>query len=425
MDDRLTPPGYMPRVADREVESALRASPAVVIEGPRSCGKTWTGRRFARSEVPFDAVFENRLAAQVSPRELLEGPVPRLLDEWQLAPDVWNAMRRACDDRAQKGQFILTGSADPPDDTTRHSGAGRIIRVRMRPMTLFESGESNGSIRLSGLLASERSSAPASDLRLPDIVDLACRGGWPGLLRDSPAVAQRQLRGYLDEISRTDISRVDGIARDPAGVRRLLASLGRNTATGATFKTLGEDSGGNGETLHAETVKSYLAALARLFVAEELRAWRPHLRSRAELRLRPKRCFVDPSLAVAALRTNPEQLMRDLSFFGLLFESMVLRDLSVYAQANDWALSHYRDSSGLEVDVILTSLDHGQWAAVEVKLGGDELIERGVRSLRRLRDRVDTERMGEPIKLMVVTAGGYGFEFPDGIAVVPITALGP
>ena len=316
MADHLTPPGYMPRVADGEVERSLRASSAVVIEGPRACGKTWTGRRFARSEVPFDAVFENRLAAQVSPRELLEGPVPRLLDEWQLAPDVWNAMRRACDDRAEKGQFILTGSADPPDDATRHSGAGRIIRVRMRPMTLFESGESSGSIPLSGLLASERSSAPASDLRLPDIVDLACRGGWPGLLRDSPAVAQRQLRGYLDEISRTDISRVDGIVRDPAGVRRLLASLGRNTATDVAFKTLGENAGGNGGTLHTETVKSYLAALARLFVVEELRAWKPHLRSRAELRLRPKRCFVDPSLAVAALRSNSEQLMRDLSFFG-------------------------------------------------------------------------------------------------------------
>ena len=316
MADHLTPPGYMPRVADGEVERSLRASSAVVIEGPRACGKTWTGRRFARSEVPFDAVFENRLAAQVSPRELLEGPVPRLLDEWQLAPDVWNAMRRACDDRAEKGQFILTGSADPPDDATRHAGAGRIIRVRMRPVTLFESGESSGSIPLSGLLASERSSAPASDLRLPDIVDLACRGGWPGLLRDSPAVAQRQLRGYLDEISRTDISRVDGIVRDPAGVRRLLASLGRNTATDVAFKTLGENAGGNGGTLHTETVKSHLAALARLFVVEELRAWKPHLRSRAELRLRPKRCFVDPSLAVAALRSNSEQLMRDLSFFG-------------------------------------------------------------------------------------------------------------
>lgn len=415
----------MPRIADREVERALRASPAVVIEGPRACGKTWTGRRHARSEVPFDAVFENRLAAQIAPRELLDGPVPRLLDEWQLAPGVWDAMRRACDDRGRKGQFILTGSADPPDDDTRHSGAGRIIRVRMRPMSLFESGESSGSVSLGGLLASGSASAPPSALKLPDVADLACRGGWPGLLGDEPAAAQLQLRGYLDEISRTDISRVDGIARDPAGVRRLLASVGRNVATQATLKTLGADIAGGAQTLHPQTVKSYLDALARLFVTEELPAWRPHLRSRAELRRAPKHYFADPSLAVAALRSNPHRLMGELSYFGLLFESLVLRDLAVYARANDWELSHYRDSSGLEVDVILTSLDYRRWAAVEVKLGGAEPVEQAVRSLRRLRERIDTERMGDPAKLIVVTAGGPGFEYPDGTAVVPITALGP
>lgn len=425
MADRLTPAGYRSRVVDAEVDGALRASPAVVIEGPRACGKTWTGRRHARSEVPFDAVFENRLAAQISPRELLEGPVPRLLDEWQLAPDVWDAMRRACDDRGGKGQFILTGSANPPDDATRHTGTGRVIRVRMRPMSLFESGESSGNVSLRSLLASEPCSAPAPGLTLPDIIGLTCRGGWPGLLSDSPGVAQRQLRSYLDETSRTDISRVDGVARDPAGVRRLLASLGRNTSTDVTLKTLGGDAGGNGQTLHPQTVRSYLAALSRLFVVDELPGWRPHLRSRAELRRTPKRYFTDPSLAVAALRTNQEQLMGELSFFGLLFESLVLRDLRIYAQANDWELSHYHDSSGLEVDLILTSMDDRKWAAAEVKLGGDRLIEEGVKSLRSLRDRVDINQMGDPAKLMVITAGGYAFEYPDGIAVVPITTLGP
>ena len=424
MADLLTPSGYMPRIADREVERALRASPAVVIEGPRACGKTWTGRRHSRSEVPFDAAFENRLAAQIAPRELLDGPVPRLLDEWQLAPGVWDAMRRACDDRGRKGQFILTGSADPPDDATRHSGAGRVVRVRMRPMSLFESGESSGSVSLRGLLASEPASGPAPPLELADIADLACRGGWPGLLGDEPAAAQRLLRGYLDEISRTDISRVDGVSRDPAGVRRLLASVGRNVGTEATFKTLGADIGG-AQTLHPQTVKSHLDALTRLFVTEELPAWRPHLRSRAELRRAPKRYFADPSLAVAALRANPDRLMGELSYFGLLFESLVLRDLAVYARANDWELSHYRDSSGLEVDVILTSLDYRQWAAVEVKLGGAEPVEQAVGSLRRLRDRIDTAQMGDPSKLIVITAGGPAFEYPDGTAVVPITALGP
>lgn len=424
LPDLLTPSGYMPRVADAEMGEALDASPAVLVEGPRACGKTWIGRRHARSEVPFDAVYENRLAAQIAPMELLEGPVPRLLDEWQLAPGVWDAMRRACDDRGRKGQFILTGSADPPDDATRHTGTGRIIRVRMRPMTLFESGESSGSVSLSGLLDRGRASAPASALRLPDIADLACRGGWPGLLGDAPEIAQRQLRAYLDEVSRTDITRVDGVARDPAGVRRLMASLGRNVCTLATLKTLGADIGGE-ETLHPQTVKSYLGALARLFVVEELPAWRPHLRSRAELRRSPKRYFADPSLAVAALRSNRERLLGELSYFGLLFESLALRDLAVYARAGGWELSHYRDSSGLEVDVILTSLDYSQWAAAEVKLGGTEQVESAARSLRRLRERVDTARAGEPAKMMVVTAGGPAFEYPDGIAVVPVTSLGP
>ncbi|MDE0269177.1 MAG: DUF4143 domain-containing protein [Acidimicrobiaceae bacterium] len=425
MMDRLTPPGYMTRIADREVGRALRASPAVLIEGPRACGKTWTGRRHASSEVPFDSVFEHRLTAQIAPEQVLEGAVPRLLDEWQLAPDVWNAMRRACDDRGRKGQFILTGSADPPDDTTRHTGTGRIIRVQMKPMSLFESGDSNNHVSLGELLVSGCVSASVPPLDLPDLVDLACRGGWPGLLNDPPNIAQRQLRAYLDEISRTDISRVDGITRDPAGVRRLLASLGRNVSTQVTLKTLGADVSGSDETLHPQTVKSYLSALSRLFVVEDLPAWRPHLRSRAELRRTPKRYFVDPSLAVAALRSNRNRLMNELSYFGLLFESLVLRDLSIYARANDWELSHYRDNSGLEVDIILTSLDHNKWAAAEVKLGGTHLIEQGVESLRHLRDRVDTKRMGEPSKLMVITAGGYSFEHPDGVAVVPITVLGP
>jgi len=425
VDDLLTPSGYMPRVADREVEQALRASSAVLIEGPRACGQTWTGRRHARSEVPFDSVFDHRLTAQVAPMEVLEGPVPRLLDEWQLAPDVWNAMRRACDDRRRKGQFILTGSADPPDAATRHTGTGRIVRVRMRPMSLYESGESSGRISLGALLAGGTSSAPESPGDLRDLVAVACRGGWPGLLDDSPEDAQRQLRAYLEEICRTDISRIDGVGRDPAGVRRMLASLGRNIATEATLGTLGADLAGGDETLHPTTVKNYLSALSRLFVVEQLPAWRPHLRSRAALRSTPKRFLADPSLAVASLRSNAAQLMAELSYFGLVFESLVWRDLCIYAQANGWELSHYRDSAGLEVDLIVTRLDYRGWAAVEVKLGGAALVEQGVAALRKLRERVDSDRMGEPRKLVVITAGGYGFEYPDGVAVVPVTALGP
>ena len=407
------------------MSETLQASPAVLLDGPRASGKTWTGKRFARSEALLDTLPGARLAASVDPAGLLDGAVPRLLDEWQQVPGIWNPMRRACDDRAQMGQFILTGSANPPDEITRHSGAGRVARVRTRPMSLFESGESDGSVSLTAMLDGAPCRPTRPGVPIADMVDLVCRGGWPRIASATPAAAQRYLRNYLDDISRADIASVDDVKRDPVGVRRVLASLGRNVSTKASYATIANDASGDREVpVHPRTVKSYMQALERLFVVEDLPAWQPHLRSRIALRTTPTRHLVCPSLAVAALRTNSARLRADLEFFGLLFESLVVRDLRIYSQLEGCQLSHYRDEYGLEVDVILERAD-GEWAAFEVKLGSDDGVAEAVESLRSLRERIDTARMGNPVKLAVITATGVGAELPDGIAVIPITALGP
>ena len=423
--DDITPEGYVPRVVDAEMRRALATMPAVVVEGPRACGKTWTGRRFASSAVYLDDRVSAALDAGMDPASILDGAPPRLLDEWQLAPGIWNPMRRACDARGARGRFILTGSADPPDDITRHSGAGRIIRVRMRPMSLYESGESDGAVSLGALLDGEACPAADAGPTLGDVLGLACRGGWPQLRDADPVTAADASRAYLDEISRTDVSRVDGTERDPVRVGRLLGSLARNVATEVRHTVLAADTATAGEApLERRTVAGYLAALARLFVVEEVPAWRPHLASRAQARRSPKIHLVDPSLTAAALGTDVDGLMRDLGFAGRLFESMAIRDLQVYARANRCSLSHYRDSDNLEVDLVIERPD-ATWAAAEVKLGGTAAIDRGARTLLRLRDKLDRAKNGDPARLMVITAGGYAYERPDKVCVVPITALGP
>ena len=424
MEELLTPAGYRPRLVDTEMQAALAASPAVLIEGPRACGKTWTGKRFARSEALLDTTAGALLAANMRPAVLLEGPVPRLLDEWQLAPEIWNPMRRACDDRGAAGQFILTGSANPPDDVTRHSGAGRVLRVRMRPMSLLESGLSDGAVSLAELFGNDKYTVGDRGLALDDVMAAACRGGWPRLMHAELPAALRASRGYLDEISRTDISRVDGVDRNPTAVRKLLSSLGRNISSEASFATLAKDTADEEGLVNRRTVSSYMAALKRLFVVEDLRAWKPHITSRAQLRGAPKRHLADPSLAVAALDLTLDVVMRDRIYAGLLFESLVVRDLRVYGQANNLDLSHYRDSDGLEVDVIIKHPD-GRWIATEIKLGSAHGIKEGVRSLHRLRSKVDPDRSGPPSRLVIITASGYGFEHPDGVSIIPITALGP
>ena len=416
---------YRPRLADRELLERLAAASAVLIEGPKACGKTATARRIARSEVFLDIDHNARQAAAIDPDMILAGDAPRLLDEWQFVPEIWNHVRRAADLQPGKGKFILTGSAAPTDDLVRHSGAGRIARLRMRTLSLFEQGHASGDVSLGALLSGAPEAAADPGLTVPDIVELICRGGWPGTLDNSLDQAMRFVRDYIDELRRTDVERTVGVRHNPNRVLRLMQSLARNTATEARLTTLAKDVAGSGEIVQERTISDYMDALRRLFVIEELPPFSPHLRSRARLRRAAKQHFSDPSITVAATRANPQQLRSDFNYLGLLFESLVVRDLRVHAAIHDAELSHYRDNTGLEVDAIIQTAA-GVWLPVEVKLGSTAaIIDEAAATLLKFKDRVDASRMGEPPSLLVVTATGYAYRRPDGVTVTPIGALGP
>lgn len=414
---------YQPRVVDEELARRLRTTGAVVIEGARACGKTATAEQASASAVYLDVDQSARQAMTIDPSLVLEGATPRLLDEWQTQPVLWNHVRRAVDTRGAPGQFILTGSAVPADDLAMHTGAMRITRLRMRPMSLHESGHGTAAVSLGALLEGEPVRAPDPGLSLAALATRVAVGGWPGLRDRDPDDALLAVRGYLDEIARSDLTRVDGVRRDPAKVHLLLRSLARNAATMAAATVLAADTSGGDRPLHDDTVREHLVALERLMVVEDQPAWAPHLRSKSVLRSAPKRHFVDPSLAVAALGSSPAGLLADLRLFGFLFESLVVRDLRVYAQAQDAMVSHYRDNTGLEVDAVVQRRD-GRWAALEVKLGVGA-IDEAAATLKRFRDRVDAAATGACAALVVVTGGGLGYLRPDGVAVVPIASLGP
>ena len=419
----LVPAGYRPRVVDGEMQRGLRAAGCVVIEGPRACGKTWTGLRFAASAVRLDTDIDVRTLGAIEPAALLGGARPRLLDEWQMVPMVWNHVRHACDATSRRGLFILAGSAQPADDVTRHTGAGRVRRIRMRPMTLYESGDSSGEVSLAGLLDREPASAARPAGGLADVAALICRGGWPGQLDLPLGEVQENLRGYLAEVARTDVDRLEGAAsRNPDGIERLLRSLARNTATEARDTTLAADV--EPEPLHRHSVRAYTAALRRLFVLEEQPAWSVRLRSRAALRRSPKRHLADPSLAAAALGADPDRLVSEPATLGVLFESLVVRDLRVLAQPLGGRVHHLRDAAGQEVDAVVECPD-GRWLAAEIKLGGTEAIDTAASSLLRLAAKLHDERLERRGALVVITAVGYGYTRPDGVSVVPITTLGP
>jgi uncharacterized protein len=414
---------YTPRIVDSELRAHLAALGGVVIEGPKACGKTATASQVAASEIRLDVDESARRAVELDPRLVLAGATPRLIDEWQLEPGIWNHVRRAIDDRGEPGQFVLTGSAVPTDDVTRHSGAGRISRLRMRPMSLFESGHSTGAMSLARVLAGEPVGSPDIDFGVAEIAERVAVGGWPGVQAREPDAALRTVRAYVDEVRRLDVDRLDGGQRDPERVGRMLRSLARNVATYASLSTIAHDTGADGDPIRRETVADYLEAVTRLMVVEDQPAWQPHLRSKAALRSGPKRHFADPSLAVAALRATPDDLLADLELLGFLFESLVVRDLRVYAQAADADVLQYRDSNGLEVDAIVRR-PGGPWAAFEVTLGGRQ-IDQAAKALLRFAERVDTSRTGEPAALGVIVGSGYGYTRPDGISVIPIGALGP
>ena len=417
------PVTYLPRIVDAELAELLEAAGAVLVEGPRATGKTATAARAAASEVLLDVDGNARRMIGADPAAVLDGGTPRLIDEWQLEPAIWNHVRREIDWRGAPGQFILTGSAVPADDVARHTGAGRFVRLRMRPLSLYESGRSSGEISLRRLLDGAEQRAPQSALSIAEVAELVCAGGWPGHAGKALPGMLRVNRGYLDDVCRTDVSRASGKTRDPVKVGRLLRSLARKVATPVSLSTLAADVGEEGRDLKADTAAEYLDALERLMVVENQPAWSPHLRSRTTLRQTAVRHFVDPSLAVAALRATPTRLTADLEFLGLLFESLVVRDLRVHAQAADAQVFHYREKDGLEVDAVVEAAD-GRWAAFEIKLG-ERWVDDGAKSLRRLARRLEGSDHGKPSALAVIVPTGYGYVRPGEVGVIPIGALGP
>ncbi len=414
---------YRRRVVDAELADRLEAVGAIVIEGPKACGKTATARQVAASEVLLDVDAQARLAADAAPGLVLAGATPRLIDEWQVEPRIWDHVRRAVDDRSAPGQFILTGSSVPPDDVTRHSGAGRLTRLRMRPMSLHESGRGSGTVSLAALMRGEPPSAADSGLTVEELAEEIALGGWPGFRGLTTRQGLSAVRDYLSEVQRVDVGRVDGRRRDPDRVMRLTRSLARNVATYAAATTLASDTGGAAGPLKDDTVRDYLKALERLMIVEDQAAWAPRMRSRTALRSAAKRHFVDPSLAVAALDATPDRLLGDLESLGFLFESLVVRDLRIYAQANDARVLQFRDAAGLEVDAVVESRAGG-WMAFEVKLGQRQ-IDAAAQALTRFAAKVDTQHIGPPTTLGVIVATGYAYQRPDGVAVIPVGALCP
>jgi len=409
---------YVPRIVDAELFAALKRAGAVLIEGPRACGKTETALQIANSVVRIDREpgFVDLLG--IDPQLGLQGEVPRLFDEWQLAPQLWNIVRGEVDARRQKGQFILTGSTAPALDVKRHTGAGRFARLKMRTMTLSETGHSTNETSFVDLLAgdSPRTTDPGFSYR--DLVTRIVVGGWPGFQDLDAAQASLNLRDYLDTVAEVDLQEVDSVQRDPVRIRRLLSALARSTASEVTLATLAKDE----TSLSRDTVRDYLAALQRIFIIEDQPAWSAHLRSSATLRQEPKRHFVDPSLAVAALGASEDALLKDPRFTGQLFESLVVQQLRVFSQAVSGTVSHARDSQGRELDAVVT-LPDGTWSAFEIKLGHDPaVVDAAAAGLLKFAGQVADN---QPTSLTVVVSSGPSYRRPDGVNVVAIGTLGP
>jgi uncharacterized protein len=415
---------YMRRICDTELLLALQSVGAVLIEGAKWCGKTSTANNASQSVLYMedpDNAFSNKMLADTKPSLLLEGATPRLIDEWQVAPVLWDAVRYEVDKRQLPGQFILTGSSVPADNVTAHTGTGRISRLTMRPMSLYESLESTGTISLKELFSGNTDIEGVSDLSIEQIAFMICRGGWPASHKLHDKASLRMAIDYVDAIIHYDISRVDNVEKNPERVRLLMRSLARNVCTLASHQTIKDDMEANDTTLSDKTISYYTNSLRRIFVIEDLPAWSPSLRSKTAIRSSPKRHFVDPSIATASMRINPEGVIADFQYFGFLFEALCTRDIRIYAQANDGDVFHYRDKSGLETDLIIRLRD-GRWAAVEVKLGNKQ-IEEATENLLKLKTKINETKMGEPAFMMVLTGGKYAYRTKDGILIVPIGCL--
>lgn len=420
---------YRPRIVDSILDFKLRSKGAVIIEGPKWVGKTTTAKQFAKSVVEFGdnrSQDQDIILASVDLARVIEGETPRLFDEWQEVPALWDALRYEIDRRNEVGQFILTGSSIKTPkgvsiDTRKHTGTGRFSYLMMRPMSLYESGESNGAISLSRLFKSPPNIFAENSLELDDIIFLACRGGWPFATFLEGEYALAQAKDYYDSIIKEDISRVDGKKRDQRIVRKLLRAYARVQAQGYSIDALSKDVG----DVDPRTIAEYLNALKRIYVVEDVEAWNPNLRSKTAVRTSDTRYFVDPSIAVAALGAGTKDMMNDLKTFGFIFETMCIRDLRVYASALDGEVCHYRDKNGLECDAVIHLRD-GKYGLIEIKLGGKDLVEDGVKKLKTLQNNIDTDKMGAPSFCAVVTGlGKYAYRRPDGVFVLPIGCLKP
>lgn len=414
---------YIERIIEKDLIDKMTASGAVLIKGPKSCGKTVTAKQYAKSVLEMDRDKQVPVIMATNPRLLLIGDTPRLIDEWQEQPEIWNYIRHEVDNRKTKGQFILTGSANPNDDVKLHSGAGRFTVVQMDTMTWQELGYSTGLVKVSELLQGTLSDFFAEGVSLDFIIDKMLIGGWPTLLNQSQKNAKQLNSGYIDLLCEVDMSRVTGVKRDPRKVRSLLRSIARNTATLVDNKTLEQDvKTSDRNELSRNTIAEYLDALTRLMILYEQPAFNPHIRSSASLRKAPKRHLCDTSLATAVLGLDEEALMRDLNYTGFLFESLATHELNVYAKANDAHVFHYLDSYGLEVDAIVQKRN-GDYAAFEIKLGVG-YIEAAAENLKKFTNNIDTAKMELPKSLNIITGTGMSYRRPDGINVISLASLG-
>ncbi len=419
---------YRKRIADTILSRKLEGKGAVLIEGPKWCGKTTTAEQLAASILYMDdpeKKEQNITMSELNPKRLLKGDTPRLIDEWQLAPKLWDAIRFEVDHRDDLGQFILTGSAVPADSKEiTHSGTGRFAWFTMRPMSLYESGESTGEISLNDLFEGKTDIDGDSNISIDRLAFLVCRGGWPQAVDMRDEIALDQAMDYYDAVVRSDINRADNVQKNPERVRRLMRSYARNQGSQVPNTVIAQDIAANDEAqMNEETVASYLNALRKIFVVEDMPAWNPNLRSKTAIRTSDTRYYIDPSIAAAALGIGPNDLINDLNTFGFLFETLCVRDLRVYADALNGEVCHYRDRDGQECDAVI-HLRNGKYGLVEIKLGGDKLIEEGAESLKAMQAKIDTDRMNEPAFLMVLTGiGDYAYRRHDGVYVIPIGCL--
>ena len=420
---------YLPRITDKLLDERLKAKGAILIEGPKWCGKTTSAKEFAKSFIAMDEpdkTKQYKQMAELNPSVLLEGETPRLVDEWQLAPNLWNAVRYEVDKRDDFGQFILTGSAVPAEfDASMHSGTGRISRLYMRTMSLYESKDSDGAVSLSDLFDDKEISC-ANHKTLDDIAFLICRGGWPISIKLEGKASLFQAIDYFDSVVKNDISRVDSVKRDVEKAKSLLRSYARHVGSQAPLETIRKDMLANqADTFDQVTLYSYIDALKKIFVIEDAPAWNPNIRSKTAIRSTDTRYFIDPSIATAALGIGPKDLTQDLNTMGFLFENLAVRDLRIYSELLDGSVYHYRDKSGLECDAVI-HLRNGSYGLVEIKLGGDKLIEEGAQTLKTLSDLIDTNSMKKPSFMMVLCAQApFAYKRNDGVYVVPITSLRP